>query len=155
MCLEGPVSCKSARDYANVPWLGLTAWVLRPEQRGQAGPLPLLADFQSQNKREGLGPGHRGNNYKSEGVENKSSSLHAWSQVSQGVHCMCASLWAEVYLLLTECVRRTAMILDRAMFHSSSVNARVTKPCVACNMWSSTTKNLQREEWFNTSFWEV
>lgn len=53
---------------------------------------------------------------------------------------------AECYLLLTECVRRTAIILDRAMFHSSSVNARVTKPCVACNMWSSTTKNLQREK---------
>lgn len=42
----------------------------------------------------------------------------------------------------TECVRSTAMILDKAMFQSSSVKALVTSPLVACRMWSSTTKNL-------------
>lgn len=53
------------------------------------------------------------------------------------------SLGTSVCAGLTECVRSTAMILDRAMFHSSSVKALVTRPCVACSMWSSTTKNLQ------------
>lgn len=42
----------------------------------------------------------------------------------------------------TECVRSTAMILDKAMFQSSSVKALVTSPWVAWRMWSSTTKNL-------------
>lgn len=51
--------------------------------------------------------------------------------------CVYESVWKP-----TECVRSTAMILDRAMFHSSSVKALVTSPCVAWRIWSSTTKNL-------------
>lgn len=53
------------------------------------------------------------------------------------------SAWRYVCVWMpTECVRSTAMILDRAMFHSSSVKGLVTSPCVAWRIWSSTTKNL-------------
>lgn len=49
--------------------------------------------------------------------------------------CACVSL-------STVCVRSTAMIFDKAIFHSSSVKALVTSPVVAWRIWSSTTKNL-------------
>lgn len=36
------------------------------------------------------------------------------------------------------------MILERAMFQSSSVYVLVTSPWVTCKMWSSTTKKLNQ-----------
>lgn len=76
-------------------------------------------------------------------VTNGLRNLYVWESheidrtISGTSVCVCAP---------TECVRRTAMILDKAMFHSSSVNALVTSPCVAWRMWSSTTKNLTEKK---------
>lgn len=65
------------------------------------------------------------------------NSLLAVYECVRVFDCMCGP---------TECVRRTAMILDKAMFHSSSVNALVTSPWVAWRIWSSTTKKLSKEK---------